>query len=162
MQAFSCSAPRASTTTHPSIARSCRASSLSCRSVSAHPPARDAEADRRSLGWLRRRASKTSIHSNMSMYRQKTTRRKHMALVKWDFDHAPSSVDFTVRHILVSKARGRFTKWSGKLELDEQDMTRSRVDVDIAVASVDTYEPQRDAHLRSADFFEAEKHPRVT
>jgi polyisoprenoid-binding protein YceI len=84
-----------------------------------------------------------------------------MSLVKWDFDHAHSSVDFTVRHLLVSKVRGRFTKWGGKLELDEQDATRSRVDVEIDAASVDTHEPQRDAHLRSADFFEVDKHSRI-
>jgi len=84
-----------------------------------------------------------------------------MSLVKWDFDHAHSSVEFTVRHLLVSKVRGRFTKWTGKLELDEQDLTRSRVEVEIDVASVDTHEPQRDAHLRSGDFFEVEAHPRM-
>ena len=84
-----------------------------------------------------------------------------MSLVKWDLDHAHSSIDFTVRHMLVSKVRGRFTKWSGRLELDEQDLSRSHVDVEIEVASVDTHEPQRDAHLRSADFFEADKHPQI-
>jgi polyisoprenoid-binding protein YceI len=84
-----------------------------------------------------------------------------MSLVQWEFDHAHSSVDFTVRHLLVSKVRGRFTKWKGKLEVDEQDLARSRVEVEIDVASVDTHEPQRDAHLRSGDFFEAEKHPRI-
>lgn len=85
-----------------------------------------------------------------------------MSLVKWNFDHAHSSIEFTVRHLLVSKVRGRFTKWTGQLELDEQDLTRSRIDVDIDVASVDTHEAQRDTHLRSGDFFEAEKHPRMT
>jgi polyisoprenoid-binding protein YceI len=84
-----------------------------------------------------------------------------MALVKWDFDHAHSSVNFTVRHLLVSKVRGRFAKWNGKLELDEADWSRSRVEVEIDVASVDTHEPQRDAHLRSGDFFDAEKHPKM-
>jgi polyisoprenoid-binding protein YceI len=84
-----------------------------------------------------------------------------MSLVKWDFDHAHSSVDFTVRHLLVSKVRGTFKKWTGSLELDEQDLTRSRVRVEIDVASVDTHEPQRDAHLRSGDFFEADGHPRM-
>jgi polyisoprenoid-binding protein YceI len=85
-----------------------------------------------------------------------------MSLVKWDFDSAHSSIDFTVRHLLVSKVRGRFTKWSGKLEIDEQDLSRSRVEVQIDVASVDTHEPQRDAHLRSGDFFEADKYPQIT
>jgi polyisoprenoid-binding protein YceI len=87
--------------------------------------------------------------------------RKAMSLVKWDFDYTHSGIDFTVRHLLVSKVRGRFTKWSGSIELDEQDISRSRVDVEIDVASVDTHEPQRDAHLRSGDFFEAETHPRI-
>jgi polyisoprenoid-binding protein YceI len=85
-----------------------------------------------------------------------------MALVKWDFDHAHSSIDFTVRHLLVSKVRGRFTKWSGKLELDEEDYSKSSCEVEIDVASVETHEPQRDAHLRSGDFFEVEKHPKMT
>jgi polyisoprenoid-binding protein YceI len=85
-----------------------------------------------------------------------------MALVQWDFDYAHSAVEFTVRHMLVSKVRGRFTKWNGKIQLDEQDVTRSHVEVEIDVASIDTHEPQRDAHLRSADFFEAEKHPKIT
>jgi polyisoprenoid-binding protein YceI len=85
-----------------------------------------------------------------------------MALVKWDFDYVHSSIDFTVRHLLVSKVRGRFTKWAGTLEIDEQDLARSRLDVNIDVASVDTHEPQRDAHLRSGDFFEAEKFPQMT
>jgi polyisoprenoid-binding protein YceI len=84
-----------------------------------------------------------------------------MPLVKWDFDHAHSSVDFSVRHLLVSKVRGRFTKWRGTLELDEQNLTRSHVEVEIDVASVDTHEPQRDAHLRSSDFFDVGEHPRM-
>jgi polyisoprenoid-binding protein YceI len=85
-----------------------------------------------------------------------------MSLVKWDFDHAHSSIEFTVRHLLVSKVRGRFTKWNGKMELDEHDLSRSHFEVEIDVASVDTHEPQRDAHLRSADFFEADKYPQMT
>ncbi len=84
-----------------------------------------------------------------------------MALVKWELDHAHSSVDFTVRHLLVSKVRGRFTKWTGELHIDELDLTRSRVDIEIDATSVDTHEAQRDAHLRSGDFFEADKHPRI-
>lgn len=85
-----------------------------------------------------------------------------MSLVKWNFDHAHSSIDFTVRHLLVSKVRGRFTKWTGNLELDEEDLSRSKVEVDVDLASVDTHQEQRDAHLRSGDFFEVEKHPRMT
>jgi polyisoprenoid-binding protein YceI len=85
-----------------------------------------------------------------------------MTMTKWDFDYAHSAIEFTVRHLLVSKVRGRFPKWTGKLELDEQDIGRSRVEIEIDVASVDTHEPQRDTHLRSGDFFEVEKHPKMT
>jgi polyisoprenoid-binding protein YceI len=85
-----------------------------------------------------------------------------MSLVKWDFDYAHSSVEFTVRHLLVSKVRGRFPKWSGTLEIDEEDPTRSHFEVEIDVASIETHVPQRDAHLRSGDFFEAEKFPTMT
>jgi polyisoprenoid-binding protein YceI len=85
-----------------------------------------------------------------------------MSLAKWEFDYTHSGIDFTVRHLLVSKVRGRFTKWSGQIELDEQDLSRSKISVEIDVASVDTHEPQRDAHLRSGDFFEVEKHPHMS
>jgi polyisoprenoid-binding protein YceI len=85
-----------------------------------------------------------------------------MALVKWDFDQVHSSINFTVRHLLVSKVHGRFTKWVGTLDIDEQDWAQSHLDVTIDVASIDTHEPQRDAHLRSGDFFEAEKFPQIT
>jgi polyisoprenoid-binding protein YceI len=85
-----------------------------------------------------------------------------MALVKWDFDYAHSGIDFTVRHLLVSKVRGRFTKWSGKLELDEENYAKSSCEVEIDMASVETHEAQRDTHLRSGDFFEVDKHPTMT
>jgi polyisoprenoid-binding protein YceI len=85
-----------------------------------------------------------------------------MSLVKWDFDYAHSSVEFTVRHLLVSKVRGRFPKWSGTLEIDEEDPTRSHFEVEIDVTSIETHVPQRDAHLRSGDFFEVEKFPTMT
>jgi polyisoprenoid-binding protein YceI len=87
---------------------------------------------------------------------------KAMAAQNWNFDNVHSSIEFTVRHLLVSKVRGRFTRWSGAFQYDEKNPTVSSVDVQIDVASVDTHEPQRDAHLRSGDFFEVEKHPQIT
>jgi polyisoprenoid-binding protein YceI len=84
-----------------------------------------------------------------------------MSLSKWDFDLTHSSINFHVRHLMVSKVHGRFTKWNGVLELDEQDLTRSRLEVTIDAASVDTREERRDTHLRSADFLDVEKFPEI-
>jgi polyisoprenoid-binding protein YceI len=84
-----------------------------------------------------------------------------MALVKWDFDYVHSSIEFTVRHLLVSKVRGRFTKWTGTLQLDEESLAKSTCEIEIDVASVETHEAQRDAHLRTGDFFEVEQHPKM-
>jgi polyisoprenoid-binding protein YceI len=84
-----------------------------------------------------------------------------MALEKWNIDVVHSTIGFTVRHLMVSKVHGYFTKWDGSLEFDEQSPSSSRAEVQIDVASVDTREPQRDAHLRTGDFFEAEKHPKI-
>jgi polyisoprenoid-binding protein YceI len=81
---------------------------------------------------------------------------------RWDFDFTHSNVDFSVRHLLVSKVRGRFNKWGGTLLYDEKDPTRSSVEVTIDADSVDTSEPQRDTHLRSADFFDVAKFPQLT
>jgi polyisoprenoid-binding protein YceI len=76
-------------------------------------------------------------------------------------DKAHSEVTFQVRH-LVTRVRGRFSDYSGTIEYDEADPTRSKVDVRIEAASIDTGEPQRDAHLRSADFFGADEHAALT
>ncbi len=85
-----------------------------------------------------------------------------MTATTWDFDLSHSSVNFHVRHLMVSKVHGRFATWGGSLELDNDDITRSRVDVTIDTASVDTKEEKRDAHLRSADFFDTENFPKLT
>lgn len=85
-----------------------------------------------------------------------------MSTQQWDFDLSHSSVNFHVRHLMVSKVHGRFSLWSGKLELDEQDLTKSRLEVEIDASSVDTKEPKRDEHLRSADFFDVATYPKLT
>lgn len=85
-----------------------------------------------------------------------------MSNTQWDFDLVHSSINFHVRHLMVSKVHGRFSKWSGILELDEQDLTRSRVEVTIDASSIDTKEQKRDDHLRSADFLEVERYPTIT
>src|SRR5438094_4861973 len=85
-----------------------------------------------------------------------------MALQQWDIDTVHSSIAFAVRHLVVSKARGRFGKWTGSLQIDEGHPQASRIDVRIDAASIDTNEPQRDQHLRSADFFDVERFPDIT
>jgi polyisoprenoid-binding protein YceI len=80
-------------------------------------------------------------------------------LPAWGIDLVHSSVGFTVRHLVVSKVRGKFTRWTGTILMDEHDLTRAQVDVSIEPASVDTGVEQRDNHLRSADFFDVEKYP---
>jgi polyisoprenoid-binding protein YceI len=81
------------------------------------------------------------------------------ALPTWAIDGVHSSVGFTVRHLVVSKVRGRFTRWTGTIQMDENDLTRTQVDIAIEPASVDTGVEQRDNHLRSPDFFDVEKYP---
>ena len=76
-------------------------------------------------------------------------------------DKAHSEVTFQVRHLL-SKVRGRFSDFKGTIEYDEENPERSLVNVDVHAASIDTSERDRDAHLRSADFFDAEKIPALT
>ncbi|MEV0293812.1 YceI family protein [Nocardia sp. NPDC050710] len=78
----------------------------------------------------------------------------------WVIDPVHSLVGFSVRHLMVSKVRGRFTDFSGKLVINE-DGTAS-AEAEIRVDSVTTDNAQRDAHLRTADFFHAEQHPTAT
>lgn len=84
-----------------------------------------------------------------------------MAIERWDFDLVHSSINFWVRHMMVSKVHGRFTKWAGTIETDETEPAKSRVEVHVDASSIETREPQRDGHLRSPDFLDAEKHPEV-
>jgi polyisoprenoid-binding protein YceI len=81
------------------------------------------------------------------------------ATTTWNIDPVHSAVEFKVRHMMISHVKGHFTKLSGVMTLDEADITKSRVDVSIDAASIDTRDPQRDAHLKSADFFDVEKFP---
>jgi polyisoprenoid-binding protein YceI len=85
-----------------------------------------------------------------------------MSLTKWDFDLTHSSINFHIRHLMVSKVHGLFHKWGGTLELDDTDLTKSRLDVTIEAGSIDTKEEKRDAHLRSADFLDVEHFPMLT
>jgi polyisoprenoid-binding protein YceI len=85
-----------------------------------------------------------------------------MPLEKWVPDNVHSDISFSVRHMMVSKVRGHFRKWSGSLSFDEADPAASRLEVSIEAASIDTAEPPRDEHLRSADFLDAARYPALT
>jgi polyisoprenoid-binding protein YceI len=79
----------------------------------------------------------------------------------WNIDAAHTGINFSVRHMVVSKVRGRFGKYTGTITLDDADITRSSVEVSIDAASIDTGVADRDAHLRSPDFFDVEKFPEL-
>lgn len=76
-----------------------------------------------------------------------------------EVDPAHSSITFEAVHLLVSKIPGNFGKFSGKIDLNEKDFTKSKVEFDVDVTSINTGIGQRDDHLRSADFFDAQKFP---
>jgi polyisoprenoid-binding protein YceI len=80
----------------------------------------------------------------------------------WKLDPAHSSAEFKVKHMMISNVKGTFTGLSGTLQLDETDRTHSSVEASIDVNTINTGDPQRDGHLKSADFFDAEKFPAMT
>jgi polyisoprenoid-binding protein YceI len=91
-----------------------------------------------------------------------TTAAPQTAITTWNIDPAHSVAEFKVKHMMISNVKGQFTRLSGSLALDESNLGNSRVDVSIEAASIHTAEAQRDAHLKSADFFDAEKFPALT
>jgi polyisoprenoid-binding protein YceI len=77
----------------------------------------------------------------------------------WKLDPVHSVAEFKVKHMMISNVRGRFTAIRGVLTLDDADIANAAIEASIDAASIDTAEPQRDAHLKSADFFDVEKFP---
>ncbi|WP_405611821.1 YceI family protein [Streptomyces sp. NBC_01511] len=80
----------------------------------------------------------------------------------YTIDPSHSSIGFTVRHAMVTNVRGAFSKHEGTLSLDGSKPENSTASIDVDIESIDTGAPDRDAHLRSADFFDAETYPKMT
>jgi polyisoprenoid-binding protein YceI len=80
----------------------------------------------------------------------------------WQFDAGHTHIGFTGRHLMVATVRGQFEKFSGTVEFDEHDLTRSKAEIQIEAASVNTHNVQRDEHFRSADFFDVEHYLSIT
>ena len=80
----------------------------------------------------------------------------------WTIDGSHTNATFSVRHLMISNVRGEFQKVSGSVTYDPAKPEAASVKATIEVGSISTREPQRDAHLRSADFFDAEKYPNMT
>jgi polyisoprenoid-binding protein YceI len=80
----------------------------------------------------------------------------------WNLDPSHSVAEFKVKHMMISNVKGQFAKLTGVLTLDESDLTDSRVAAVIEAGSIETRDAQRDAHLKSADFFDVEKFPTLS
>jgi polyisoprenoid-binding protein YceI len=84
------------------------------------------------------------------------------ATTTWNIDLVHSVAEFKVKHMMISNVKGQFTRLDGTLSLDESDITNSSVEASIEAASITTRDDQRDAHLKSADFFDVEKFPMLS
>jgi polyisoprenoid-binding protein YceI len=86
----------------------------------------------------------------------------NMSTERWEIDSSRSGIRFAVRHLVLSKTRGRFSRWSGTAMVPDGDVTRATLDVVIDASSIDTGVVRRDQHLRSADYFDVARYPRIT
>ena len=85
-----------------------------------------------------------------------------MTKTKWAIDAAHSSVDFSVRHMMIANVKGAFHNFSAAIEADVTDLTTATIDFTLELSSIDTRNKDRDGHLVSADFFDVEKYPNLT
>jgi polyisoprenoid-binding protein YceI len=85
-----------------------------------------------------------------------------MAITKWALDQTHSSVDFSIKHMMIANVKGSFKKFDAVIEADTSDLTTATIEFTVDLASIDTRNEDRDNHLRSADFFDVENHPVLT
>jgi len=84
-----------------------------------------------------------------------------MGTDRWEIDSSHSSVHFSVRHLVIAKVRGSFTRWSGTIQVPDGDFSKATVSVTIDASSIDTGVADRDAHLKSPDFLDVAQHPEL-
>lgn len=85
-----------------------------------------------------------------------------MATTKWAIDPTHSEVQFKVKHLMISKVTGHFQKFDATIEKEGDDLSTAKVKFSAEISSISTNNEQRDGHLRSGDFFDAENHPQLT
>jgi polyisoprenoid-binding protein YceI len=85
-----------------------------------------------------------------------------MSKVKWSVDASHSSLDFSIRHMMIAKVKGTFHTFEATVEADPTDLTTANIAVSVDLSSIDTRNKDRDAHLQSADFFDVENQPKMT
>ncbi|RAP74108.1 YceI family protein [Paenibacillus montanisoli] len=85
-----------------------------------------------------------------------------MSTSKWIVDASHSSVDFTIRHMMIAKVKGTFHDFDAVIEADPADLTTANIEFNVALTSIDTRNSDRDNHLRSGDFFDIEQHPTMS
>src|SRR4029079_6112805 len=84
-----------------------------------------------------------------------------MATERWEIDSSHSSLHFSVRHLVIAKVRGSFERWSGTIQVPDGDFSKATVTVTIDASSINTGVADRDAHLKSPDFFDAAQYPEL-
>jgi polyisoprenoid-binding protein YceI len=85
-----------------------------------------------------------------------------MATTKWVLDPTHSEVQFKVKHLVISTVSGFFKSFEGSLTTESEDFENAKVEFSLDVNSIDTNQEQRDGHLKSADFFDAETYPKIS
>jgi polyisoprenoid-binding protein YceI len=85
-----------------------------------------------------------------------------MSIERWEIDSSRSGIHFAVRHLVFSKTRGRFRRWSGTVTVPDGDFSRATVEVVIDASSIDTGVVRRDDHLRSAQYLDVSRYPDIT
>jgi len=83
-------------------------------------------------------------------------------MTTWKIDPTHSEINFKVKHLVVSTVTGHFSKFDASIESNKEDFSDSKISFEADVNSIDTKNEQRDGHLKSADFFDAEKYPKMT